>query len=232
MNGATARPTSRHASRGRRGRPRSRSACRSRRRPSPPWPAPTASRRRRAGWRPRRASHSSASASWSRHASSARRVRRPGARPRPPRGARGPGRGPLAVEVAVGHRDRPVDEVAEVVREVGVVAPDERVPADTSASRSNGDLAQRDVAGAVGAERRDEVVRVEEVAAALAHPLAARGEQPAVDPDLPRRLEPGAPEHRRPEDRVEAGDVLADDVEVGRPPASRTLPDRPGSRRR
>ena len=83
--------------------------------------------------------------------------------------------------------------------------------------------ASDDVAGAVGPERRDEVVRVEEVAAALAHPLAAGREQPAVDPDLARRLEPGAPQHRRPEDRVEPGDVLADDVEVGRPPALERL---------
>src|SRR5689334_23634173 len=37
--------------------------------------------------------------------------------------------GPLAVEIAIGHRDRPVDEVAEVVGEVGVVAADERIPA-------------------------------------------------------------------------------------------------------
>ena len=55
-----------------------------------------------------------------------------GVSPRPspsgesPAGAR---RGPLAVEIAVGHRHRAVDEVAEVVGEVGVVAADERVPA-------------------------------------------------------------------------------------------------------
>src|SRR3970282_1964672 len=61
-------------------------------------------------------------------------------------------------------------------------------------------------------------VRVEEVAAALAHALAP-DQQPAVDPDLPRRLDAGTPEHGRPVDRVEARDVLADDVQVGRPPA-------------
>ena len=49
-----------------------------------------------------------------------------------------PRRRPLAAEVSVRHRDGPVDEVAEVVREVRVVAPDEAVPADTSASLSNG----------------------------------------------------------------------------------------------
>ena len=47
--------------------------------------------------------------------------------------------------------------------------------------------------------------------------------QQAVDPDLARRLETGAPQHRRPEDRVEPGDVLADDVQVGRPPVRERL---------
>ena len=44
-----------------------------------------------------------------------------------------------------------------------------------------------------------------------------------MDPDLPWRLDPGAHEHRRPDDRMEPGDVLADDVEVGRPPFRESL---------
>ncbi len=136
----------------------------------------------------------------------------------------------LAAEVAAGHRDRPVHEVAEVVGEVRVVAAQEAVPRDVRVA-VEGDLAQGHVPGAVGPERGDEVQRVEEVAPALAHPLAL-GQEPAVDPDLPRRLEARRPEHRRPEDRVEAGDVLADHVEIGRPPAARTAPGRRGSRRR
>ena len=76
-------------------------------------------------------SQSAASASWSRQPSSRRRTlgsvspsRRRAATPRRSR------RRPLAAEVAVRHRHRPVDEVAEVVREIRVVAPDEAVPAD------------------------------------------------------------------------------------------------------
>ena len=148
-------------------------------------------------------------------------LRRPAGACRPsPRQRRVAGRSrrrSLAAEVAVGHRDRPVDEVAEVVGQVGVVAAQEAVPRDVGVA-VEGDLAEGHVAGAVGAERGHEVERVEEVAPALAHPLAL-GQEPAVDPDLARRLEPGRPEHRRPEDRVEAGDVLADHVQVGRPPA-------------
>ena len=41
----------------------------------------------------------------------------------------------------------------------------------------------------------------------------------AVDPDLARQGQPGAHQHRRPHDRVETVDVLADDVQVGRPEA-------------
>jgi hypothetical protein len=44
-------------------------------------------------------------------------------------------------------------------------------------------------------------------------------EQEAVDEDVPRHLELGGHQQRRPEDRVELEDVLADDVEVRRPVA-------------
>ena len=123
----------------------------------------------------------------------------------------------LAAKVAGRHRHGPVHEVAEIVGEVRVVTAGEQVPRDVTVAVEAG-FAERDVARAVAAERIHEVDRVEEVAAALAHPLAV-GQEPAVNPHPPRRREPGRPEHRGPEDRVEARDVLADHVEVGRPPA-------------
>src|SRR5258707_9256587 len=120
-----------------------------------------------------------------------------------------------------GHRDRPVHEVPEIVRKVRVVAPDEAVPGDVAVA-IEGDLAERDVSHPVRAERGHHVDRVEDVPAALAHPLAL-DRQESVDPDLSGRFEPGAPEHHRPEDRVEPGDVLADDVEIRRPRAGEDL---------
>ena len=39
-----------------------------------------------------------------------------------------------------------------------------------------------------------------------------------MDPHPARRLQAGAPQHGRPVDGVEPGDVLADDVQIGRPP--------------
>ena len=219
MYGATARPTSRHASSRSPSTPRSRTPAAS----SPAFQALASAHGCSAStvlFAPPTNSHSSASASCSsmpssRSANGRRVSSQPSASGDSPSRAR---RGPLAVEVAVGHRHGPVEQVPEVVGEVGVVAPHERVPRHLGVAIER-DLAQHDVARPVLAERRDEVVRVEEVAAALAHPLAAGRQQPAVDPDVARRLEAGAPQHRRPEDRVEACDVLADDVQVGRPPA-------------
>ena len=54
----------------------------------------------------------------------------------------------VAVEIAVDHRDAPVDEVAKVVGQVGVVAPDERIPGNLRVA-IEGDLAERHVAGTV-----------------------------------------------------------------------------------
>ena len=45
----------------------------------------------------------------------------------------------------------------------------------------------------------------------LRHLLAVDGQE-AVDVDLLRQAEAGRLEHRRPEERVEIGDVLADEV--------------------
>ena len=55
------------------------------------------------------------------------------------------------------------------------------------------------------------------VAGRLAHPLAAV-EHEAVGEDLLRQRQAGAHQHRRPVEAMEARDVLADDVQVGRPP--------------
>ena len=131
----TARPRGRPAGtprRGRRGRRAAASPAAVVARLRRPWPGPTAAPRRRPCWRCRRTSHSAASASWSRQPSSRVAVgaRASSAQAAPSAdSAVGRGVGPLPVEVAVGHRDGPVDEVAEVVGEVGVVAADERVPA-------------------------------------------------------------------------------------------------------
>src|SRR4029079_14325993 len=95
-------------------------------------------------------------------------------------------------------------------------APDEALPGHVRVL-IEWELTQGYETRAVGAERRDEVLRVEEVPAGLAH-LFALDRHEAVDPDLAREIDPRAHEHRGPDDRVESSDVLADHVQVGWPP--------------
>ena len=79
-------------------------------------------------------------------------------------------------------------------------------------------LAQEEVAHRVAPVGLDQAERVDDVADRLRHLLPAVEEE-AVREDALRRLEPGRPQERRPVDRVEAHDVLADDVQVRRPVA-------------
>ena len=71
----------------------------------------------------------------------------------------------------------------------------------------------------VGAELFDHRERVEHVAERLRHLVAIGAEQEAVDEDVARDLDLGGHQQRRPVDRVELEDVLADHVEVRRPVA-------------
>jgi hypothetical protein len=74
----------------------------------------------------------------------------------------------------------------------------------------------------VQAELLDERHRVDDVAERLRDLLPLVG-PPAMREDAPRRLEPGGHQEGRPVDRVEAQDVLADEVDVGRPPLRESI---------
>ena len=73
----------------------------------------------------------------------------------------------------------------------------------------------------IGAEPVRRLERIDDRAERLAH-LLALGQHPAVAEDLPRQRQARAHQHRRPDDAVEPRDVLADHVQVGRPPRART----------
>ncbi len=119
------------------------------------------------------------------------------------------------VEVLVGHRDGAVDEVADGVREVGVVPLDHRLIGDGAVCRV-GHLGEQVVPGGVDAEELGEVVRIDDVAAGLGHLVLAE-EQPRVAVDLLRKRLAEGHQHDGPVDGVETDDVLTDDVDVGRP---------------
>ena len=113
------------------------------------------------------------------------------------------------------------DEVAEVVRQVGVVAADQAVVGEV-AVLPVGRVGEDVVAEPVDADGVDEVERLDDVAGRLAHLLPA-AQQPAADGPPLRRLDAGRQQHRRPVHAVLADDVLADQVVVGRPPLLEAL---------
>ena len=94
------------------------------------------------------------------------------------------------------------------------------------------DFAQEVEAHRVDAELLDQRERIDDVAERLRHLLAFDGQE-AVREDALLHGDAGAHQEGRPVDRVEADDVLADDVQVGRPELLELLAlRRPGSRRR
>src|SRR5664279_3725526 len=121
--------------------------------------------------------------------------------------------GRLPAEGVACHLHGARQRVAEPVREVGVVTGEEilvgeiRVPPE----RHGRDEvpAQR-----VHAEGGDEVVGPNDVARGLGH-LPGIPEPPSMRDDLARDWKAGRHEERRPVDRVEAENVLADDVDAG-----------------
>ncbi len=122
-------------------------------------------------------------------------------------------RGDAAVEVAADHGDHAGGQVAEAVRELGLVARAEVLPAER-AVLAEGDGAHEVVAERVDAEGVGDGLRHDARELRLRHLLAA-DEQPAVAEDTAGRLLAERHEHGRPDDRVEAEDVLAHEVRRG-----------------
>ena len=81
---------------------------------------------------------------------------------------------------------------------------------------------QDEVAHGVYAEQFDEVLGIDHVPLRFAH-LAAVHQKPRMAENLLRQRQAERHEEDRPVDRVEADDVLADQVQVGRPVALELL---------
>ncbi len=110
---------------------------------------------------------------------------------------------------------RTLGEIAEVVGEFRVHPRDDRF-VRIVAVLAERDLAQQKVANGIEAVGRDQRGRVDDVAHGFRHLLPAV-EEKAVDEDALGDREAGRHQKSRPVDRVEAGDILADDVQVRRP---------------
>jgi hypothetical protein len=124
-------------------------------------------------------------------------------------------RGDVTIAVLIDHRQRPADEVAETVRQVRVVAADERVVAERAVF-AEARFTKEVIAKGVDAHHVDDGRSPHDVPARLAH-LVVFKQQPAVREDALRQRIAGGHQERRPEDRVEADDLLADQVKIGRP---------------
>ena len=119
------------------------------------------------------------------------------------------------VAVLGDHRQGALRQVAEVVGEIGVDPVDDRL-VGVVAVLAERDLAQEEVAQLVDAVGIGERERIDHVADRLRHLLAAV-EQEAVPEDPLGQRQVRRHQEGRPVDRVEADDVLADDVHVRRP---------------
>ena len=108
-----------------------------------------------------------------------------------------------------------MQQVAEVIREVAVDAADERVAREV-AVLAEVDLPQQEIADGIGAEFIDEADGIDDVALRLAH-LVAVNDEPAVAVDLLRQRQVERHEDARPDDRMEAHDLLADEMQIRGP---------------
>ena len=118
------------------------------------------------------------------------------------------------------HVQRAVEQIAERIRQVGIVALDESLLAEIRVV-AGGDVAHQIIAQRFGAVFVGEHIGIDDVADALAH-LRAADVPPAVDEQL-RHFFVGKAQrlqHDRPVDAVRGNeDVFADDVQR-RPPRS------------
>ncbi len=120
-----------------------------------------------------------------------------------------------ALAILPDHGQRAAGEVAQAVGQVGIVAPDERVVAETAVLAED-DFAQQEVAQGVRAHHLADGLGAHDVAARLAH-LVVFEQQPAVGEYALGQRQAGGHQKRGPENGVEADDFLADQVQVGGP---------------
>ena len=122
----------------------------------------------------------------------------------------------LAIRIPLNHRQRPMQQVAEIIGQVAIDAGDQCLSREVSVL-AEGNLTQEKVAERVHAEFVHDRIRVDHVPAALRHLLAIH-RPPAVRENRGRRLQFQCLEHGRPVDGMGGENVLADEMHIRRPP--------------
>ena len=126
-----------------------------------------------------------------------------------------PGAGSTPPKLRPDHGERALRQIAEIVGEIGIDAIDDGLVA-VIAVLAERHLAQQEIAQRIDTVSVGQRERIDHVADRFRHFLAAI-EQKAVGENAARHLDARRHQERRPVHRVKAHDVLADDVQVGRP---------------
>ena len=112
-------------------------------------------------------------------------------------------------------RESAAGEVAQAVREIGIVATDERIEAKTAVLTEN-DFAQQKIAQGVDAHGIGNWHRSDNVTARLTH-FTFFKQEPAVREHLLRQFPTGSHQECGPKNGVETKNFFADQVQVGWP---------------
>ena len=129
--------------------------------------------------------------------------------------------GHASAVVAMDHRNHAAEQVAEVVGEIGIEPPDERLLAEARVLPQR-HFGHQEIPERVHAVAVNHVHRIDHVAQRLAH-LGLADEPPAVGEDRLRQRHAARVEHRGPVDRVRGEDILADQLHLRGPAAREVL---------
>ena len=123
--------------------------------------------------------------------------------------------GHLAFEIPPDHGQRAAGQIAQPIGQIGVVALHQRIEGERPILPEH-DFAQQKIAQRVRAQHIENRFRAHNVAARLRH-LALFKQQPAVRDDGFWQRQSGRHQKRRPVDAMEAHNLLADHLHIGRP---------------
>ena len=120
-----------------------------------------------------------------------------------------------AISVFFHHGKRAVQEIPEIIRQVGIDTSDQSVAAEIAVLPKL-DIIQKVVADRIRAKFLQKRDRIYDIALGLGHFLSVYDE-PAVAIDHLRQLDAKAHQHDRPDDGMETNDLLAHQMHVCRP---------------
>ena len=120
------------------------------------------------------------------------------------------------VKVLHSHVGNAAEQVAVGIRKIGVVHLKHTLKPDVAVG-TEGNIAHEVITVSVYAERGHKIARIQSVALGLGHLGAVGGHKEAMRENVLGQRQASSHEHCRPNNAMEADDVLANEMEVGRP---------------